>query len=491
MKEFDRKTKQIIDKNGKLCIIAICINAVMLISNLVYMKDSFFIAIPIAGFVIALIAQMFIYVKKKNDIWCMYLELYSLLFVYVVGYLFTDCPYIYALMYPIMIVVILIGDYTMGFRGVLACIGVNIVYVVIHFIKCGFGDITIIITNFIFCVVSCVCALVAIKVMDKQNLENIAEISENAEKQKATSERILMASENIANQLDDAKGLVNHLSDSIHDSNDSVLGISNSMKQTVGSIEEQTQMTFAIQNHINSAYDRANNMSETSKDTLKTVNRGAVLINDLREQSSKTAQINNSTRETTGELNERIKEVEDIIGTILNISDETNLLALNASIEAARAGESGKGFAVVADEIRKLSEETKESTEKITLIISNLTTDVEKANANMALSTESAEIQNEMIETTGANFDVIKEKMTSLSKDVEGITMEVRDIVKANDKVMNSINEIQKSSNNAADSSEKSIGVTKESITSMEKMSAVLSSILEVSSDMRSMVGEK
>lgn len=83
--------------------------------------------------------------------------------------------------------------------------------------------------------------------------------------------------------------------------------------------------------------------SDATQDALR---EGADLIAELKEQATQTAEINRATRTTTEELDNRIKEVEVIIGTILSISDQTNLLALNASIEAARAGEAGKGFAV-------------------------------------------------------------------------------------------------------------------------------------------------
>ena len=85
--------------------------------------------------------------------------------------------------------------------------------------------------------------------------------------------------------------------------------------------------------------------------------------------------IDNSTKNTSTiieDLNEKIKDIDNIVVIIHEISEQTNLLALNAAIEAARAGEAGKGFAVVAEEIRKLADETHTYSEEISKITSSV-----------------------------------------------------------------------------------------------------------------------
>lgn len=84
------------------------------------------------------------------------------------------------------------------------------------------------------------------------------------------------------------------------------------------------------------------------------------------------------------ELSEHTQQIGDTIGIIEDIAEQTNMLALNAAVEAARAGENGKGFSVVASEIRKLADESKQATTKITSLIK----DIQQATNSTVMATE-------------------------------------------------------------------------------------------------------
>lgn len=111
-------------------------------------------------------------------------------------------------------------------------------------------------------------------------------------------------------------------------------------------------------------------------------------------------------------LVERAASIDQMIEVIERITAQTNLLALNASIEAARAGEHGKGFAVVANEVRKLAEQTVQSTQTITSIVQNIHLDSSYAVQMMEGVLVATEKGVAVTGQTASSFDQIFRKST-------------------------------------------------------------------------------
>ncbi len=404
---------------------------------------------------------------------CLYLLATGYAFLFLTG----GQPGLFIIMFPMILIVILDMDKKATIPAAVACIVVNAIYVVIYFMTGDGSETLVVILNFAFAVFITGVGVAMVNLMERQNIEKVSNLVDQAEQQKKTSEIILSETTGIIDALEETKSIIASLNTSVDDSNTSISEISSSVHSTAESINEQTEMTGRIQDNLLDSEKEAEKMRIASEETNRNVNEGVKIISDLKHQAKETAEINETTKDATLQLASRIHEVEDIIGAILNISSQTNLLALNASIEAARAGEAGKGFAVVADEIRKLSEETKDSTEKITEIIGKLTEDINTANENMGRTAEMVEKQNEMIGFTGEKFTAIHDNVENLTVSINSIIGTITDVVQANTVIMDSITNLSATTEEVAASAETSSGISQKNVEYMNNMNEHLENI--------------
>ncbi|MGE5404708.1 MAG: methyl-accepting chemotaxis protein, partial [Candidatus Saccharibacteria bacterium] len=308
----------------------------------------------------------------------------------------------------------------------------------------------------------------------------IAEGDLTREVRKETDDEIGILAESFNSMVSNLKGLVKNIAVDSQHIDDSASKLSNATQQTKESsdqialgVEEMTraatseaedaQKTTEIMKQMNDALAlvgvNVEKVSALSRDFQEVVQEGRQTVQAQTGQMEGTRNAVYAVDQAIRDLDEKSRQIGEIVEVISAIAGQTNLLALNAAIEAARAGEQGRGFAVVAEEVRKLAEGSAEAASKISQIIFEIQQSTKTAVAQMQNADHHVQEQDKTVSTARDLFERIRSESWEIDHAVQEVSAAIEQMLASSDEVAMSIESISAATEESAASAEQILAV--------------------------------
>ena len=303
------------------------------------------------------------------------------------------------------------------------------------------------------------------KEMRRTIRELIGHIQQNALQVSASAEELTAASHHSADAACKAAAQIAEIAEGISEQSDSAAAAD-------GTAVEMAQRTSAVA-------DSANAIAMVTEQTVATVQSGRDAIHRVVQSmgtiSGSTATVKASIRE----LSQSSEEIGRIVELISSIAEQTNLLALNAAIEAARAGEAGRGFAVVAEEVRKLAEESGNSTQQIADLVAKIQSNMHGAVTASEESADSVERSMSSVREADAIFESIKITIDALAGGIRDVSQSIQSVSEGNKSMQQAVQAIAEISQANARRTEEVSSTTEEQSASAQEIAAATRGLAE------------
>lgn len=255
------------------------------------------------------------------------------------------------------------------------------------------------------------------------------------------------------------------------------------VEDVVASVEHMQTRVKEAQTNSQTIMSLSDTASRNSQDGTEAV---LAVVKQMNE-------INNSVTDIglfVNGLDKKSKEIGTIVNLISDISNQTNLLALNAAIEAARAGEQGKGFAVVADEVRKLAEQSANSTQLIASLISDIQAETDKAVTAMQHGAENVEEGIRKTENVNNSFQSIKQAINQVTNNVQEVSQTIEGVSSGSKSIVEVMDKVKMTARENAESNETNAAASQQQSAAMEEISASSEALSGMAMDLQAALGK-
>ncbi len=302
----------------------------------------------------------------------------------------------------------------------------------------------------------------------------IQEISQNAK-------RLLDASELLGTAADQTNGTMDHVRMAVNQI------VENSTEQAQNSQNTSEHMRIMGENitetsaEVELLDDNAASMQQSSEKAAET-------LNNLRNINVEVERIIGEVQEQTNRTNDSVQKIHEATAFITSIAEETNLLSLNASIEAARAGESGRGFGVGADQIKKLSEQSNESSKEIEETAKTLSEDSAKAVEIMQQMQEIIMNQSASMQDTQKVVEEVIAQIGSSMQSIRQIKESTGHLENSRNEVLQAVSELSEIVQGNVDSTKKTYDETEEVVDTFKQVYVSAEQLREIADELVSSI---